>query len=80
METNTPKPLNLKICTKTVNVEPRVIKTKYKIITLPPDFGMSDGARKEFGLSNPIKYWWWQRQMKNKWKKKYKNNGNLEKK
>ena len=73
-------PLNLKITTIKVDAEVREIKTKFRIITLPPDFGMSDGARKEFGLSNPIKYWWWRRQMKNKWKKKYKNNGNLEKK
>ena len=44
------------------------LPVKHRIVTLPPEFGMSDGARKEFGLSNPIKYWWWRFQMKRKWK------------
>ena len=45
------KTICLKLFTKTVKVEPRVIHTKTKIIQGPPVFDMSESAAKEMGLS-----------------------------
>lgn len=45
------KAVCLKLFTKTVTVEPRVIQTKTKIIHGPPVFDMSESAAKEMGMS-----------------------------
>lgn len=53
---------------KTVCVEPRVVKTKWKIIQGTPVFGMCKSARKAYGIHTLVGYWLWQFKMKRLWK------------
>lgn len=56
--------------TKTIYVDPRIIKNRFTIKQGTPYFGMCWSLREKCGLRNPIKYWWWKRQMRKNWNKK----------
>lgn len=62
--------INLKM--KSVYVEPKVIKSRFTVKQGPPVIQIYKGCRGAFGLSNPIKYWWWQQKQKWNWKNKNK--------
>ena len=64
METDNIPEINLEITT--VKVEPRVMKSRVKLVMGRPIFGMHKSCRKQFGLSNPIKYWLWKKRMQKK--------------
>jgi len=46
------------------------IKTNYTYIIGTPEFGMSEGVRECFGLTDKKLYKAWQKQMKKLWKKR----------
>jgi len=54
---------------KEIFIKPSVIKTSWKVVDGIPVFAMCYGSRVELGLTNPIKYWWWKRNMRKNWNK-----------
>jgi len=60
----------INLTSTTVKVEPRVIKTRFKVVMGKPIFGIHKSCWKSFGINNIFQYWLWQRQMRKNW-----NNG-----
>jgi len=53
----------------TVHVEPRVIKTKWKVVQGTPVFGMCRSARRRLGIRTDFGYWLWKLSMRRQWNK-----------
>ena len=60
--------VTIKLTTVKVESEVRTLRPNVKVVMGKPTFGIHKTCRKQFGLTNPIKYWLWQRWMKKNWK------------
>ena len=74
METDKIPEINLELTTVKVEPEVRTLRTNTKIVYGIPLIRVHKSCRKQMGLSNPIKYWLWQRWMKKNWNKNNKLN------